>query len=116
MAVSNTTIDNVAQAPQSSGTAASGRNEAEGKIPVWKALTPAAIAIVLALLPVPSGLAPHAWCFFSIFVGVIVGLILEPLPGAAIALIGMTVVAVLGRFALFSPQQLSEPGFRPANA
>src|SRR5262249_46077037 len=90
--------------------------EAEGKIPVWKALTPAAIAILLALLPVPSGLAPHAWCFFSIFVGVIVGLILEPLPGAAIALIAMTVVAVIGRFALFSAQQVSEPGFRPANA
>jgi len=65
---------------------------------------------------VPSGLAPHAWYFFSIFVGVIVGLVLEPLPGAAIAVIGITLVSVLGRFALFSPQQLSEPGFRPANA
>jgi L-tartrate/succinate antiporter len=68
------------------------------------------------LVPVPSGLAPYAWYFFSIFVGVIVGLVLEPLPGAAVAIIGITVVTVLGRFALFSPQQLSETGFHPASA
>src|SRR5260370_30344349 len=118
MAVSNTTINNVVKGPPSSGTVvtASVRPEARSKTPLWKALAPVAITVVLALLPVPSGLAPHAWYFFSIFVGVIVGLILEPLPGAAIALIGMTVVAVLGRFALFSPQQLSEPGFRSASA
>jgi hypothetical protein len=67
-------------------------------------------------VPVPSGLAPYAWYFFSIFVGVIVGLVLEPLPGAAVAIIGITVVTVLGRFALFSPQQLSETGFHPASA
>ena len=118
MGVSNATISNVVQVPPSSGTVVtqSRRPEPRSKTPLWKALAPVAISVVLALLPVPSGLAPHAWYFFSVFVGVIVGLILEPLPGAAIALIGMTVVAVLGRFALFSPQQLSEPGFRPASA
>src|ERR1700674_2831540 len=82
----------------------------------WRALAPVAVAFVLALLPVPSGLAHHAWYFFSIFVGVIVGLVLEPLPGAAIAIIGITVVAVLAPFVLFSPQQLSAPDFRPASA
>jgi len=118
MGVSNTTINNVAQVPPSSGTVVtpSVRTVARSKTPLWKALAPIAIAVVLALLPVPSGLAPYAWYFFSIFVGVIVGLVLEPLPGAAIAVIGITVVTVLGRFALFSPQQLSEAGFRPANA
>jgi L-tartrate/succinate antiporter len=118
MGVSNTTIGNVTQVPPSSGTVVtpSVRPEARSKTPLWKALAPVAIAVVLALLPVPSGLAPHAWYFFSIFVGVIVGLVLEPLPGAAIAVIGITAVSVLGRFALFSPQQLSESGFRPANA
>jgi L-tartrate/succinate antiporter len=118
MGVSNTTISNVVQVPPSSGTVVtpSRRPEPRSKTPLWKTLAPVAMAVVLALLPAPSGLAPHAWYFFSVFVGVIVGLILEPLPGAAIALIGMTVVAVLGRFALFSPQQLSEPGFRPASA
>ena len=118
MAFSNTTISTAIQAPLSSGTVVtpSRRPEARSKTPVWKALAPVVIAVVLALLPVPSGLAPHAWYFFSIFVGVIVGLVLEPLPGAAISVIGITAVTVLGRFALFSPQQLSEPGFRPATA
>ena len=80
--------------------------------PTWKAMAPVAVAIVLAFLPVPTGLPQHAWYFFSIFVGVIVGLVLEPLPGAAIAIAGLTLVAVFPRFVLFSPQQLSEPGFR----
>src|SRR5258707_6243234 len=82
----------------------------------WKAIAPIAVAVVLALLPVPSGLPHHAWYFFSIFVGVIVGLVLEPLPGAAIAIIGITVIAVLAPFVLFSPQQLSAPGFRAPSA
>src|ERR1700675_1805869 len=84
--------------------------------PAWKAIAPIAIAVVLALVPAPPGLSHHAWYFFSIFVCVIVGLVLEPLPGAAIAIIGLTVVAVLARFVLFSPQQLSAPDFRPASA
>ena len=82
----------------------------------WKAIAPIAVAVVLALLPAPSGLPHHAWYFFSIFVGVIVGLVLEPLPGAAIALIGITVVTILAPFVLFSPQQLSQPGFRMPSA
>ena len=82
----------------------------------WKALAPVAVAFVLALLPVPTGLPHHAWYFFSIFVGVIVGLVLEPLPGAAIALIGLTLVTILAPFVLFSPQQLSQPSFHPPSA
>src|SRR6201987_5394419 len=118
MGFSNETISNVVQSPPSSGTVvtSSQRPEARSKTPLWKALAPVAIPVVLALLPVPSGLAPYAWYFFSIFVGVIVGLILEPLPGAAIAVIGITLVTVFAPFALFSPQQLAEPGFRPASA
>jgi L-tartrate/succinate antiporter len=97
-------------------TVAAPSPETKATVPVWKALTPVAITIVLALLPVPSGLAPYSWYFFSIFVGVIVGLILEPLPGAAVAIIGITLATVLARFALFSPQQLAQTGFRPASA
>ena len=84
--------------------------------PAWKAIAPIAIAVVLALAPAPPGLPHHAWYFFSIFVGVIVGLVLEPLPGAAIAIIGITVAAVLSPFVLFSPEQLSAPGFRSPSA
>ena len=113
MGVSNATISNVVQVPPSSGTVVtpSRRPEARSKTPLWKALAPVIITVVLALLPVPSGLAPHAWYFFSIFVGVIVGLVLEPLPGAAIAVIGMTVVTVLGRFAAVQSSTIVGGGF-----
>jgi len=82
----------------------------------WRALAPVAVVIVLALLPAPSGLAQYAWYYFAIFVGVIVGLVLEPMPGAVIALIGMSLITVLAPFVLFSPAQLSQPGFKAPTA
>jgi len=89
---------------------------AESHTRLWQAIAPVAVTLILALIPPPAGLAPFAWLYFSIFAGVIVGLILEPLPGAAVALIALTLVTVLAPFALFSPQQLSQPGFHPASA
>jgi L-tartrate/succinate antiporter len=74
------------------------------------------VAIAIALVPPPGGLPQFAWYFFGIFVGVIVGLVLEPLPGGAIGLIGVTVVTVLSPFVLFSPAELAKPGFNAANA
>ena len=82
----------------------------------WKALAPIVLALVLALIPPPEGLAPHAWYFFAIFAGVILGLMLEPLPGGAIGLIGITVVTVLSQFVLFAPAELAKPGFKAYNA
>ena len=82
----------------------------------WKALAPIIVALAIAVLPPPDGLAQHAWYFFAIFAGVIVGLVLEPLPGAAIGLIGITVATVLAPFVLFGPAELAKAGFKPANA
>ena len=82
----------------------------------WKALVPVLVAGLIALLPAPEGLAPHAWYFFAIFAGVIVGLMLEPLPGAAIGLIGVVLVTVLSPYVLFGPAELAKAGFKPANA
>ncbi|HEY5292188.1 MAG TPA: anion permease, partial [Burkholderiales bacterium] len=79
-------------------------------------ITPFAVAIVVALIPAPGGLPQHAWYFFSIFAGVIAGLVLEPLPCPAVGLIGATVVAVLAKWALFSPAELAKPGFNATNA
>ena len=97
-------------APPITSTAAASR------IRIWEAIAPVAVTVILALVPAPPGLQHFAWFYFSIFAGVIVGLVLEPLPGAAIAWIGLTLVTVLARFALFSPQQLSQPAFHPARA
>ena len=82
----------------------------------WKAIAPVAIAIIIALIPAPAGLPQHAWYFFAIFVGVIVGLMFEPLPGGAIGLIGVALVAVLSPWVFFSPEQLAKPGFNDARA
>ena len=50
---------------------------------------PVIVAVLLLFVPVPDGLPPYAWHYFAIFVGVIVGLIFEPLPGAVIGLTGL---------------------------
>ena len=82
----------------------------------WKAIAPVAVAIIIALIPAPEGLPQHAWYFFAIFVGVIVGLMFEPLPGGAIGLIGVALVMILSEWVFFSPEQLAKTGFSPARA
>ena len=77
---------------------------------------PLVVAIVVALIPAPAGLPQYAWYYFAIFVGVIVGLMFEPLPGGAIGLIGVTLVTVLSEYVFFSPEQLAKTGFNPARA
>jgi L-tartrate/succinate antiporter len=62
----------------------------------WKAVLPLLLGIIIALLPAPQGLNLTAWYFFAIFSAVIFGLILEPLPAAAVGFIGVFLVAVLG--------------------
>ena len=80
-----------------------------------RALAPIAIAVVLATLPAPSGLSQHAWWFAAIFCGAVLALILEPLPPAAIGLISVTIIALLGQWVLISPSQLTAPGFDAAS-
>lgn len=83
---------------------------------LWKGLVPILVVIVLLLLPAPAGLAEFAWRYFAIFAGVIVGLILEPLPGGAIGLIGITAVTMFAPYTLYGAADLAKPGFHPADA
>jgi len=85
------------------------------KIP-WKALAPLAVAAALALLPAPAGLPQHAWWYFALFAAVIVGLVLEPLPGGAVGLIGVAAAALLAPFVLYGPAELAKPGFSAPTA
>ncbi|ADP12390.1 Putative tartrate carrier (Tartrate transporter) (Tartrate/succinate antiporter), YgjE [Erwinia sp. Ejp617] len=78
-------------------------------------LIPVLVAVLLLLAPVPQGLEPYAWHFFAIFVGVIVGLIFEPLPGAVIGLTGLVVIALFSQWLLFSPAELADPSFKTAS-
>ena len=61
----------------------------------WKANLPILVGIIIAILPVPAGLTTTAWYFFAVFTAVIVALILEPIPAAAIGLIGVAFSAAL---------------------
>src|SRR5512139_323616 len=86
-------------------------------VPVWKAIAPVAVAIIVALIPPPEGLPQYAWWYFAIFAGVIVGLVLEPLPGGAIGLIGVTLVVVLANRVYLPPDQIAKVGAKwPAEA
>ena len=78
---------------------------------VLKIGAPFLIAAAFAVTPVPDGLAPHAWYYLAIFMGVVLGLILESLPPSAIGLVGVTVVAALAPWTLFTPAEQAQPGF-----
>src|SRR4051794_11400638 len=58
-------------------------------------IPPLICGLALLLIPTPSGLTSNAWHFFALFVAVIVALITEPLPGAAIGFIGVAIAAAL---------------------
>jgi len=102
------TLSNMKEPPKAAPAAAGKKNKA-----LMLAL-PVIVAMLLLLVPVPSGLEPYAWHFFAIFVGVIVGLIFEPLPGAVIGLTGVVVIALFSQFLLFSPTELANPTFKLA--
>jgi L-tartrate/succinate antiporter len=83
--------------------------------PWWRLLVPVAVMATIALMPSPQGLAQYAWYYFAIFSGVIAALITEPLPNPTVGLIGITVIAVLSRWVLFSPEQMQADEFDPAS-
>jgi L-tartrate/succinate antiporter len=97
-----TTVDQ-ATPPQQPGARPEGRR-------VLRAVV-CLIPLLLLLLPAPSGLSPTGWHFLALFIAVIVGLVLEPIPSAAIGLVGVAVAAAFAPFMLFAPTQLAQPGF-----
>jgi anion transporter len=50
----------------------------------------------VALLPHPAGISATAWNYLALFIAVIVALILEPIPPAAVGLIGVSLSMALG--------------------
>jgi divalent anion:Na+ symporter, DASS family len=54
------------------------------------------LAVVLWLIPPPSGVQPRAWHLLAIFVATIVGIITKPFPMGAIALFGIAATALSG--------------------
>jgi hypothetical protein len=75
-------------------------------------LSPLMAGALIDVFSAPLGLGQHSWYF----VAVIVGLVREPIPAAAVGLVGVMAAAVLARFVLFSPEQLAQSGFNPNTA
>ena len=61
-----------------------------------KLLIPVLVAVVMWFIPAPEGLTQNAWYFLAIFLAVVVGLILEPIPAALIGFAGVALIAALG--------------------
>lgn len=64
---------------------------------------------------IDTGARRHAaagWHYFAIFVAMIVGMILEPIPATAISFIAVTVSVLSANWVLFGAQELAEPGFK----
>ena len=59
-------------------------------------LIPVLVVLVVWFIPAPEGLSANAWHFMAIFLGVVVGLVLEPVPAALVGFVGISVVAILG--------------------
>ena len=57
----------------------------------WKLFAPLVVAILVWLIGAPEGLSANSWIYVSIFAGLVVGLILEPMPPAFIGIIAVTV-------------------------
>lgn len=64
-------------------------------VPLARVAAPLVVGAGLALWPVPQGLTSNAWHYFAIFAAVIVGVITEPIPAAAVGLAGVVLGAVL---------------------
>lgn len=59
-----------------------------------KLLAPVVVGLLVFMCPTPEGLSANAWLYASIFAGLVVGLIFEPIPPALIGIIAV-VLAVL---------------------
>ncbi len=68
-----------------------------------KALIVVVVGIIIALIPAPKDLSLNAWFYFALFVAAILGLILEPIPTAAVGLIGVVLATALNLVATSKP-------------
>ena len=62
----------------------------------WRFWLPFVVGFSLYFCPTPTGLENNQWHYFAIFAAVIVGLVVESMPVAAVGLIGLTLAAISG--------------------
>lgn len=83
---------------------------------LWKILAPLVALGILLLVPVPAGMPPQAWHYFAVFIAMVIGMILEPIPATAISFIAVTVCVIGNQYLLFSASELAKPGFNASKA
>lgn len=66
----------------------------QGRLIRWAAVLLCGLGV--ALIPVPSGITPQSWHLLAIFLATIVGSIVQPVPGSAMVLLGVSAVALTG--------------------
>src|SRR4030095_10506137 len=59
------------------------------------AVAPFVVGGAVLLVPTPEGLTENAWHFFALFLATITGVVTEPIPGAAVGLLGVCTAAAL---------------------
>jgi len=52
--------------------------------------------LIVFVIPRPAAITPVHWRFFAIFITTVVGLMIEPIPGGALVLLGVTMAAIFG--------------------
>jgi di/tricarboxylate transporter len=52
--------------------------------------------VVAHLIPPPTGVTPAGWRITGVFLATVAGLMLQPLPGAAMVVIGLTLFVIVG--------------------
>jgi citrate:succinate antiporter/L-tartrate/succinate antiporter len=71
-------------------------------VSVWRSVLPLLVWLTLVLIPHPAGLSANAWHYHALFVAVILALVLEPIPAAAVGLVGVA-VATASRYVAAKP-------------
>lgn len=62
---------------------------------LFKSVFPICLGLFIWILPIPEGLTPMAWQFFALFVAMVAGLILEPVPSAMVGVLGIVAACLL---------------------
>ncbi len=75
----------------------------------FRALAPLVLGLTIWALPAPAGLSAGAWTYFAVFAGVVLALVLEPIPPALSGLIGVTLAVVL-RLVPLAPDKAPSAG------
>lgn len=63
---------------------------------LWRWAAVVGVGVVIAAIPRPEGIPAGSWNLLAIFVATVIGLTLQPLPGGAMVLLGVSATALLG--------------------